>query len=110
MKYHKNVNYHKIPSMPALPKNFEQIRSTILTGAKSFIPKLPRPLIHRKGNHAYVLPSKCICLFLANGNIPMEFDNMLETDIYSSPKETPRGVDIAKKIAGIPVAQNQVDI
>jgi hypothetical protein len=36
-----------IPSLPPLPRNFAQIKSTIITGANAFLPKLPRPLIRQ---------------------------------------------------------------
>jgi hypothetical protein len=95
-----NAARPKIPTLPPIPRNFEQIRATILTGAKSFIPKLPRPIIRRKGNHAYVLPSECIKIFIASGNVPMEFNCLQQSKSYTSPRETPRGVAIAKKISG----------
>ena len=51
------------------------------------------------GRHAYVLPSECIKLYLANGNQPMLFDRDIVPSSYSSPNETPRGIDISSALS-----------
>ena len=38
-----------IPSLPPVPRNFKQIRKTIMSGARAFFPRLPRPLVHMSG-------------------------------------------------------------
>jgi hypothetical protein len=56
-------------------------------------------MIRMEGNHAYVLPLECIKMFLANGDKPMLFEKKTIQPFYSSPRETPRGVEIATHLA-----------
>ena len=88
-----------MPCAPIIPRNYQKIRSVILSGKNAFIPRLPRPLIREACNHAYVLPSECIRHYLANGNMPMLFNHQEHLESYRTPSETPRGVEISKKIS-----------
>jgi hypothetical protein len=69
-----------------------------MNGQYSFINMLPRPKIRMQGNHSYVLLSECIKFFLGSGHLPLLFDTMAVPLVYTSPKDTPRGVDIAKEL------------
>jgi hypothetical protein len=83
---------------PSIPRTINRIRSVIMNGQYSFINMLPRPMIRMQGNHSYVLPSECIKFFLGSGHLPLLFDTMAVPLVYTSPKDTPRGVDIAKEL------------
>jgi hypothetical protein len=90
-----------IPSLPPIPTTYGQIGLVILEGSKSLIPPLAHPTIRTLGNHAYVLPSRCIRHFLANGNSPMLFDNTTACNVYMLPKDTPPRFAIASKIGSL---------
>ena len=87
-----------IPLMPPIPRNMNRLRSVVINGKNSFTQMLPIPEIRLLGEHAYVLPSECIKRFLAGGSIPLYFDTKTVPPSYSSPKDTPRGVEISKKL------------
>lgn len=87
------------PRLPPLPRSMQKIRSVIISGKHAFLPKLAYPLVRKSGNHAYVIPSECIKLFLARGYLPMEFDVKEQKEgRYQAPNETPRGLSIAAKL------------
>jgi hypothetical protein len=50
-------------------------------------------------NHAYVLPSECIKMFLAKGHKPMLFDNKTIQPYSLSLRDTPRGEETATHLA-----------
>jgi hypothetical protein len=85
-------------NLPPIPKSFAQIRSTVLTGKKSFLNNLAYPKILMSHGHAYCLPSDCIKHFLAQGNEPLIFDKSQHTGEYSYANETPRGLKISNDL------------
>jgi hypothetical protein len=87
-----------VPRLPPIPTTFNGIRSVILSGPKAVITNLPHPVVHHLGDHAYVLPSECIRIFLARGHVPMEFHNQHSKTFYHWPDETPRGIAVAQKL------------
>jgi hypothetical protein len=76
-----------------------RIWSVIFNGKYLLTAMLPQPMIRMEGNHAYVLPSESIKMFLANGHEPMLFDNKTIQPYYLSPRDTPKGVEIATHLA-----------
>ena len=72
-----------------IPINYKKIRSVVVSGSNAFIPLLPYPKIRVEGNHAYVLPSECIRLFLARGYIPTDFNNTENKEVYEDLELTP---------------------
>jgi hypothetical protein len=52
---------NRISLLPPIPRSLNRIWSVILNGKHSFTVMLPRPMIRMEGNHAYALPSECIC-------------------------------------------------
>jgi hypothetical protein len=84
--------------LPPIPQTINRIRSVIMNGQYAFIDMIPRPMIRMQGNHSYVLPSECIKFFLGSRHLPLLFDTMAVPLVYTSPKDTPRGVDIAKEL------------
>jgi hypothetical protein len=72
--FKKSEAFGNIPVLPPIPKSVNSIRSVILNSSNSFISKLPIPVICTLNGHAYVLPSECFKLFLANGHRPVLFD------------------------------------
>jgi hypothetical protein len=81
-----------------IPRTVNQLRSVILNGCNSFTSMLPIPKIRLHAHHAYVLPSECIKIYLANGHLPMEFTATSVPQCYAMLRDTPRGVDIASEL------------
>jgi len=53
----------------SVPCTKEAIRKQICIGKNSLFTNLPHPLVHKKDDHAYVLPSECIADLMAHGRI-----------------------------------------
>jgi hypothetical protein len=51
----------------AVPTTKEEIRATICEGKHSLFNNLPHPMIHKSGDHAYILPSDCILDLFGHG-------------------------------------------
>jgi hypothetical protein len=93
--FNKPEAFGTLPVLPPIPKSVNSICSVILNGSNSLISKLPIPVIRALNGHAYVLPSECFKLFLANGHRPVVFD---KTEVDSAPNETPRRIEIARHL------------
>ena len=93
----------RIPVLiPPIPSNALQIRNVIREGSRAFLSLLPHPLIRQsEDGHSYVLPSDCILHFLANGNLPMEFDTKETNYPIREFRDTPRGVSISKSLSKV---------
>ena len=88
--------------IPPIPRDALQIRNVVRDGSHAFLSLLPHPMIRQsEDGHAYVLPSDCILHFLANGNLPLEFNKTSITYPIRNFQETPRGVSILSNLSKV---------